>query len=390
MADIHNYKRRLELVLLRVEKKVGAENKSTIIEFYNYCLAEGLSPGKLSRYIDDLITMDKWFGKKFETCNKKDVERLIARLETSEYAEWTKYGFKVIVRKFFKWLRNSEELPEEVKWIRLRMKNSARRLPEELLTETEVRLLIEHSEKARDRAIIASLYESGCRICELLNLKIKHLIFDKYGAVATVSGKTGSRRTRLIFSVQYIQEWLNNHPRKDNVDSYLFVKGDGEIMGYNRVKDILQLSAKKAGIKKKVNPHNFRHSRATYLANHLTEAQLKSLFGWAQSSKMASVYIHLSGKEVDSTLLKMHGIEIVEDDPKEKLSFQTCLRCKTKNEATNKFCKLCGFILNKEEQEKLIKQDFERADMDNLMSNLLKDKEIMELLARKLKEKVDA
>lgn len=42
----------------------------------------------------------------------------------------------------------------------------------------------------------------------------------------------------------------------------------------NRLKQRLRRIAKRAGIKKKVNPHSFRHARATFLANLLTEAQM--------------------------------------------------------------------------------------------------------------------
>lgn len=58
-----------------------------------------------------------------------------------------------------------------------------------------------------------------------------------------------------------------------------------------------------------MNPHNFRHSRATYLANFLTEAQMKEYFGWQQDSKMAGVHVHLSGRDVDNALLRVYGIE---------------------------------------------------------------------------------
>jgi len=60
-----------------------------------------------------------------------------------------------------------------------------------------------------------------------------------------------------------------------------------EPMRYKSFANILKDLAKKAGIKKKVNPHNFRHSRATHLAGKLPEAVMKEFFGWAQSSKMA-------------------------------------------------------------------------------------------------------
>ncbi|MEA3378864.1 MAG: hypothetical protein U9Q69_04460 [Nanoarchaeota archaeon] len=45
---------------------------------------------------------------------------------------------------------------------------------------------------------------------------------------------------------------------------------------------------KEAGVDKKHNPHTFRHSRASYLANYLTEFQMNQYFGWVQGSDMPS------------------------------------------------------------------------------------------------------
>ena len=70
--------------------------------------------------------------------------------------------------------------------------------------------------------------------------------------------------------------------------------------------------ALKAGIRKRVFPHLFRHSRATFLASRMTEAQMKEYFGWTQSSDMAATYVHLSGRDVDDTLLKINHIDRVE------------------------------------------------------------------------------
>jgi site-specific recombinase XerD len=67
-------------------------------------------------------------------------------------------------------------------------------------------------------------------------------------------------------------------------------------------------SLKKAGLNKRVYTHLLRHTRATELASILTEAQMKELLGWTQSSDMPSVYVHLSGRDVDSAFLKAHGI----------------------------------------------------------------------------------
>jgi integrase/recombinase XerD len=81
-----------------------------------------------------------------------------------------------------------------------------------------------------------------------------------------------------------------------------------EPMQYGTIRMRLNKLAKKAGINKKIHPHLFRHSRATYMANYLTEAQMNMYFGWVQGSNMPSIYVHLSGRDIDDAVLKANGI----------------------------------------------------------------------------------
>jgi len=101
---------------------------------------------------------------------------------------------------------------------------------------------------------------------------------------------------------------------------------------------MLRRAARRAGLRKAVNPHIFRHSRASNLANKLTEAQLKDMFRWTQSSEMAAVYVHMSGRDVDKALLKIHGLAGEEEKEEEnKLKIIKCLRCGEKNAPIARF-----------------------------------------------------
>jgi ribosomal protein L40E len=146
-----------------------------------------------------------------------------------------------------------------------------------------------------------------------------------------------------------------------------------------------QLKAR-CGVKKAVNPHNFRHSRATFLANHLSDAQLKQHFGWTQSSRMASIYIHLSGRDVDKALLKINGINIDEaNEQKSNLEPKNCMRCETVNPSTNKFCSRCGFILDEKTMVETIENDFKMKKSSDILDRMLEDSEF----ARIFKEKAE-
>ena len=115
-------------------------------------------------------------------------------------------------------------------------------------------------------------------------------------------------------------------------------------VGYAR--SLLKKLAEKAGVKKRVNPHAFRHARATFLAKHLTEAQMKEFFGWVQNSDMPAIYVHLSGRDVDNALLGVYGIKEGEKAKEPTIKIQVCPRCNEKNDPAAKFCRRCYLPLD--------------------------------------------
>ena len=389
-TDIHGLKRRFDSAVIRLDNsKMLCINKKRIIEFYKHCLAEGLSIGRIERYIHVLKRIDAWLKKDFKKANKKDIEHLLHELECTDYAEGTKHIFKVCIKKFYKWVSDSEEYPKTVSWIKTTVKNGRSKLPEELLTIEDVKKIIESADNLRDKALIAVLYESGCRIGEIGSLKLKHVQFDKLGCQIIVDGKTGSRRIRLINASPYLASWMENHPARNNQDPPLWLNihaKDNETIMYKNFCRIITIASKKAGIRKKVNPHAFRHARATHLANHLTEAQMKVYFGWTQSSDMASVYVHLSGRDIDNALLKLNGIKVDEEEKKndnESLKPKPCSRCTTINPATGKFCQRCGLPLD---MKSAIELDEQNKQLNDTMNNLVKMPGVKEFLEQKIKE----
>lgn len=69
-------------------------------------------------------------------------------------------------------------------------------------------------------------------------------------------------------------------------------------------------------------------------------------FGWKQVSKMPSVYIHLSGRDIDDAILNVHGIKREEQsDRGQELEPVPCPRCKHRNESELEICANCGMPL---------------------------------------------
>ncbi len=343
---LYDHEKSLKATENRIKKSSICEaNKQLIFKFESHCFAEGLSIDRVLKHLTELKILAEMSGKDFRSLSKQDMMKLVEHIERMKRAERTKQDYKKLIRKFFKWMDKGDLID----WIKIPLRKDSRKLPEDLLSEEEIEKIINACEHPRDRALVASLYESGARISEIGNLKIKHVKFDQYGAVLMVDGKTGMRRVRIIFSSPYLATWLDNHPFRGNPEAFVWIGigtvGRNEPLQYGAIRMHLKRIAQKAGIKKRIHPHLFRHSRSTHLAKHLTEAQMKQYLGWVQGSSMAAIYVHLSGRDVDNALLKMHGI--VTDETKDvQMSPKQCTRCSTMNAPTTKFCSKCGLALD--------------------------------------------
>ncbi len=390
-VDIYGFERRLELGMDKLRKdKIGKENISDITEFCKVKLAKGVSVGRAAKIIHCLRLLAKRLNKPFKDATKDDLIGLVGGLERSDYAEHTKYDLKVMLKMFYKWLKgNDEYAPPEISWLKKSKKNLDHKLPEDLLSEDEILKLATAAINPRDKTLILVLYETGCRIGELLSLQMKNVKFDQYGAILRVSGKTGDRRVRIISSAPVLASWLNSHPQADDPEAWLWLqyknnKITDKCLRHATVYATLKKIAKRAGIRKKIYPHLFRHTRATVLANKLTDSQMKEHFGWVQGSEMAATYVHLSGRDVDNAFLKMHGLVPNDGSYEEKLKLKPCQRCKENNAPTSKFCVRCGQPLDEKTMELIQNQ---RQKCDDVMNRLMEDEEIRNLLLKKIMEK---
>jgi integrase/recombinase XerD len=376
------------------------ENKEHILSFIEQLSAEDISINRQLKYLYTLKTIAKILKKDFSDSTKKDIVTLMSEINRSDYSDWTKRDFKVVLKRFYRWIRETEgetfargEYPDVVKWISTGKKKCNKKLPEELLNIEEVKKLSDTTNNLRDRSFILFLYESGGRVGEVMNIKLKDTEFDKYGALVTLHGKTGARKIRVIASAPAISNWLLEHPKKEDKNALLFCgiwsKKRGKEVDYATFNKMLKETAKKADIDKPVNPHHFRHSRATELAKVFTESMLCNYMGWVQGSREAATYVHLCGRDTDKAIRKMHGyLEEEEEEEEDNFKPIKCPRCNTMNSPGSKFCSNCSLGLDLKTV-----MDFEKTkdELSENVSSLFNNKDqalaTLETIAKMLRNK---
>jgi Site-specific recombinase XerD len=339
--------------------------------------ARGMRDRTLVNHYQFLTHFGSWCKIAFTELTEDELLDYSELLDKQKYKAGTKYVKLATIKAFLKGIN-----PDAAKTI-IAKPHRNKKLPEDLLTQKDIEALLDNCGNNRDRALIATLYESGMRKGELFSLRIKNIQFDENGAILTIpDGKTGARRIRLVFASPFLREWLEVHPTKENRESPVFcsLRNPYNVITDPGLRDQLVKIAEKARVQKRVNPHSFRHARATHLAEHLTEQQLKKYLGWTEGSNMAATYVHLSGKDIDNAILKMNGI-IIDDTHVDGLKVGRCPRCHELNQETALYCVKCGLPLQEELKSK-IEKDSAAIDLEVMKAAVLNPEILKEILKR--------
>jgi len=348
--DIHGVARTLEKTLLSLEsdEQVHPENRALIKEFIRDCRLgktvlhrrkRVIGPATCLKYIFALKTTDRCLKKSFVTVKQQDMEVFIEKLSCdgivsrtgAVYSDWTKVGIKKAIKKFWKWKDgNNKVYPETVEWIDTYVKDTE--IP--ALKREEIQIIIDNCANSRDKALIMVLFDSGARIEELLNVRIHedHVSWKedlKCYKIRLEFSKTKPRTISVPLSTKELKKWLEVHPGKQDSRSQLFP------MSYGAVRMLVKRLGQRA-LSKRVTPHIFRHSSATYYANRLNRYQLCHRYGWAMSSSMVDRYLDRAGIIEDRTPELIRKDEIQASETRARTANEELTLLKERNKLLEK------------------------------------------------------
>jgi integrase/recombinase XerD len=186
------------------------------------------------------------------------------------------------------------------------------RLPE-VLSVSEIDLIIEaidlsKAEGHRNKAIIETLYGCGLRVSELVNLKISDL-HPREGYV-TVTGKGNKQRlvpvgNKALDEIELYMERRRLLPAIYDRD-ILFLNRRGRRMSRVMIFTIIKDLAARAGIKKTISPHTFRHSFATHMVEAGADLRAVQEMLGHESILTTEIYTHIDRSYLKDTLILFH------------------------------------------------------------------------------------
>lgn len=146
-------------------------------------------------------------------------------------------------------------LNEEVSLDRILPAKKPFKLPV-VLSQNEVRKMIQQTVNIKHKCILIALYSSGLRVGELINLKIADI--DSERMLITVRNDEGAKDRVVPLSSNFLTE-LKTYSKKHTPQGFLFEGRKGNQYSATSVNQVVKKAAQKVGIHKNVSSHTLRH-----------------------------------------------------------------------------------------------------------------------------------
>lgn len=280
-------------------------------------LEKSVSKNTVEAYLHDVNLLANYFRKRNngitpQKVTLKDLQDFLS--EISDFIAPTSQN-RIIsgIRAFYKYLL-IEDIVDTDPTELLEMPKQNRKLPE-VLSDQEINLLLDHIDKStpdgmRNSIMIETLYGCGLRVSELTNLKLSDIFFEE--EFIQVIGKGDKQRLvpvnkRALDLIKiYITEVRSHVEIKKGNENYVFLNRLGTKISRITVFNFIKAAAQKAGIKKEISPHTFRHSFATELIQNGADLRaIQEMLGHA-SITTTEIYTHLDRSFLKDTIEKFH------------------------------------------------------------------------------------
>lgn len=207
------------------------------------------------------------------------------------------------LRTFYNYLMNEGLINSNI-FLNVKNPKLEKKLPN-YLNYTEMEELLESidiktDEGLKRRLLIEMFYSTGCRVSEIINIKVKDIDFkDKK---IRIMGK-GSKE-RIVYYGDYAKKYLDKYLSKGMDKDYLFVNKHGDKYTVEEIELIVKDIMKNLSIKTHVTPHTLRHTFATHLLNNGADIRsVQELLGHSNLST-TGIYTHVSSDRLKEVYFK--------------------------------------------------------------------------------------
>jgi integrase/recombinase XerD len=291
--------------------------KQSFRNFETYLrLEKSLSDNSVEAYLNDVYKLENYFSEKGTDISPARV----SYPDLKDFLVWygsnntnTRTQSRVLsgIRAFFKYLLIEGEIEENPSSL-IESPKIGLKLPEVLSLEEIKSILavidLSKPEGRRNKAIIETLYGCGLRVSELVNLKLTDIHYKEEYIVVT--GK-GDKQRLVPIGSQALKEIDLYKKDRDCLhlitdQNVLFLNRRGKRLTRAMIFTIIKELAAKAGIRKNISPHTFRHSFATHMIEAGADLRAVQEMLGHESILTTEIYTHIDRSFLRDTLIMFH------------------------------------------------------------------------------------
>ena len=281
-------------------------------------LEKSLADNSVQSYLHDIDKLTTYLqeeggGQQPGDLQLKDLEKFVAWVHGLGLTAASQARLISGLRSFYKYCLQ-EQITNTDPTVLLEAPKLKRMLPDVLSFEEIERIIAEidlsKPEGGRNKAILETMYSCGLRVSELVNLRLSCLYLD-VGFIKVI-GK--GDKERLVPIGKDATKYINIY--RNNIRNHIaIIPGEEDIVFLNRrgkrltrvmIFIMLKELVKKAGIKKTISPHTFRHSFATHLVEGGADLRAVQEMLGHESITTTEIYTHLDREFLRSTLQQYH------------------------------------------------------------------------------------
>jgi integrase/recombinase XerD len=249
----------------------------------------GFTPKTISAYLYHNRKFLEFTKKQPSEIDEDDIKLYLAHLMSELEYKPSSVSLALSCLRFF-----YQDILERNIFVKVKAPKAEKKLPT-VLTKDEVRKLLAATDNFKHKLLIELMYSSGLRVSECARIKINDLELDE--KMGTVRGGKGRKDRLIILSemlIDHVKKYLGK--RKDN-NPYLFPVNE-KCISIRMAQKVVNDSAKRADIKKRVFCHCLRSSFATHLLESGTDIRvIQELLGHA-NLQTTERYTHVSTEQL--------------------------------------------------------------------------------------------
>lgn len=313
-APIQLHSSRRRQLNVRPNRRLWLEN------FLAYSAGEcHLSQNTVAAYRRDLERFYVWLGDQdLFTLKISDFSSYVGWLHDQDLAPASMARHIVSLRIFYKYLQ-LEGLVHDSQVELLGSQKLWERVPK-FLTPKQVELLLAAPNPdvdrnwLRDRAILETLYATGCRVSEIASMRLADVHLEEHFCKCTGKGSKqrivplGEKAVNAL--IMYLEDeypiLAERAQRHGEEPVFLFMSCHGRFLDRHRIWELIKRYAVRAGIRTDISPHTMRHSFATHLLmNGADLRQVQEMLGHA-NIMTTQIYTHVDTKRLKAIHKKFH------------------------------------------------------------------------------------